>query len=694
VFWTYVVAALRTARIDIAASTVAQLQEPPASLDSVLRALVNDLSAESEDVVLVLDDYHVIDSHEVHDAVAFLVEHLPPRLHLMITTRADPPLPFARLRAAGKLVEIRAADLRFTLDEATTYLQQELGRALNAHDVATLEARTEGWIAALQLASLSMEGRDDISSFIAEFAGDDRYIIDYLAEQVLQRQPEDVREFLLQTSILERLSAPLRDAITGRRDGKAKLAALERANLFVVPLDDRRRWYRYHHLFADVLQAHLLDEEPTVVPELHRRASVWFENNNDPTGAIRHAVAANDFERAADLAELAVPLLRRQRQEATLRSWLRLLPNDVVHSDVLGCSIALADIRIAQGRLSDAVRIYDDALLLASDQAGGPPRGTADMHVGLGHILLERNDLNAAADHLRQGQDLGEANGMPQNPYRWRVAMARLRQAEGDHADAVRLLDDAERAYVSDFFPKVRPILALRARVQLARGDLDDALAWVRDQGVTVDDDPDYLTEFEHITLARVLLARHADDRSERWLQEAIRLLERLLPAAEAGDRKGVVLESSWCTHWPGTPPATMRLRSVPCGVLSSSPSPRATPESSTGQGAPSCRSSGRSPSKSPSTTPASSSRRRPPSGKPPCRLIPPARTPPPDRHLFRPCFLSWRGRTRLPTRYGPRNFAAPEVDVVLARHEPTLGGQRRSGPGSPCRLSGSDPNP
>jgi LuxR family transcriptional regulator, maltose regulon positive regulatory protein len=228
-------------------------------------------------------------------------------------------LSLARLRGRGELVEIRAADLRFTPGEAAAYLGGVMGLVLTPADVAALEGRTEGWIAALQLAALSLQGREDTAAFIAGFAGDDRYIVDYLAEEVLQRQPGHVQQFLLQTSILDRLSGPLCDAVTGQDGGKAKLAALERGNLFLVPLDDRRRWYRYHQLFADVLQAHLRDEQPEQVPDLHRRASAWYERNGEPSEAIRHALAAGDFERAADLVELAIPAMRRTRQEAAVR---------------------------------------------------------------------------------------------------------------------------------------------------------------------------------------------------------------------------------------------------------------------------------------------------------------------------------------------------------------------------------------
>ena len=330
-FWTYVIAALRTAAPGVGENALALLQASrPQPIETVLTTLLNDLGAAAGDIVLVLDDYHVIDAREVQDAMAFLLDHLPPGLHVVIASRADPALPLARLRARGKLAEIRAAELRFTPDEAAAYLNEMMGLQLTAQDVAALEGRTEGWIAALQLAALSMQGRDDVAGFIAGFAGDDRYVVDYLVEEVLQRQPDRVQAFLLQTSILGRLSGPLCDAVTGQGGGKAMLEALDRGNLFLVPLDDRRRWYRYHHLFADVLQARLLDEQPGQVPGLHRRASAWYQQNGEPSVAIGHALAAGDFGRAADLVELAIPAMRRTRQEATVHGWLKALPDEVV----------------------------------------------------------------------------------------------------------------------------------------------------------------------------------------------------------------------------------------------------------------------------------------------------------------------------------------------------------------------------
>ena len=305
-FLTYLVAALQTIAPNIGEGVVSALQSPqPPPTESILTTLLNEITAIPDNFVLVLDDYHVIDAKRIDDALTFLLEHLPPQMHLVITTREDPQLPLARLRARGQLTELRAADLRFTPAEAAEFLNQVMGLNLSAEEITALETRTEGWIAGLQLAALSMQGREDIPAFIRAFAGDNRYIVDYLVEEVLQRQPDHVRSFLLQTSILDRLNGPLCDAVTGQEEGNARLEALERGNFFVVPLDDRRHWYRYHHLFAEVLSAHLRAEQPDQVATLHRRASEWYEQHGSAADAIRHALAAEDFERAADLVELA-----------------------------------------------------------------------------------------------------------------------------------------------------------------------------------------------------------------------------------------------------------------------------------------------------------------------------------------------------------------------------------------------------
>src|ERR671914_2142289 len=275
-FLAYFVAALQTIAPDIGEGVLGVLQSPqPPPIESILTALLNEIDTVPDDFVLVLDDYHVIDGSAVEEALSFVLEHLPPGMHLVIATREDPQLPLARLRARGQLTEVRAADLRFTPSEAAEFLKGVMGLSLSEEDIAALETRTEGWIAGLQLAALSMRGREDVSGFVRAFAGDNRYILDYLVEEVLQRQPERIRSFLLQTSILERLSGPLCDAVTDQEEGREMLEALERGNLFVVPLDDRRHWFRYHHLFADVLRARLMDEQPDRVCELHQRASHW-----------------------------------------------------------------------------------------------------------------------------------------------------------------------------------------------------------------------------------------------------------------------------------------------------------------------------------------------------------------------------------------------------------------------------------
>src|SRR5664279_524654 len=295
-FWTYVVTALHNAVPGVGMSALELISSSPLPTELVLTTVLNELAAAPEDVWLVLDDFHLVDSHDVRDGVAFLLEHLPPHVHVVISTRADPDLPLPRWRVRGELVEIRAADLRFTADEAATYLNEAVGLDLSVEHVSALEERTEGWIAALQLAALSIQGRDDVGGFIARFAGNDRYLVDYLVDEVLAHQPHPVRGFLLHTAVLDRLTGPLCDAVTGREDGSQMLGALERANLFLVPLDDRREWYRYHHLFADVLRAHLLAGRPDLVALLHRRASLWYERHNLTEEAVRHALAARDFD--------------------------------------------------------------------------------------------------------------------------------------------------------------------------------------------------------------------------------------------------------------------------------------------------------------------------------------------------------------------------------------------------------------
>jgi LuxR family maltose regulon positive regulatory protein len=637
----------------------------------------------------------VIDSQPVDNVLTFLLEHLPPRMHLVIATREDPHLPLARLRARGQLIELRAANLRFTPAEAAEFLNQVMGLNLSAEEVAALEARTEGWIAGLQLAAISMQGRSDTASFIQAFTGSHRFVLDYLVEEVLKHQPEPIRSFLLQTSILDRLCAPLCNAVTEREVSKEMLDVLERSNLFLIPLDDQRQWYRYHHLFAEVLQARLLDEQPDQVFSLHQRASEWYEHNDSVADAIRHALAAKDFERAATLIELAVPKMRRNRQEATHTElgWLKALPNELVHfrpvlniayayalfgdgeletietrlrdaewwldpttdtagmvvvdkeefrrlpgmigllraaqalarddmleaaknarrvldlapedahlmlggaasvlglaawangnldaarrmtvdgmenvrlagyiSSAIGGSIVLADIQIAQGRLHEAMTTYERGLQWAT--AAGAPimRGAADMHVGMSALYCEHNDLKTATQHLLTSQALGDLAGLQQNPYRWCAAMARIRKAQGDLDGALDLLDQAERLYDGNFSPNIRPVATRKVRVWVVQGRLGEAMGWARTQGLSVENELSYLHEFDHITLARVLLARYQSDCANRSFLETMGLLDRLLKAAQEGGRQGSVIEilvlQAIALHMQGDLPASLK---------------------------------------------------------------------------------------------------------------------------------------
>ena len=282
-FWSHVIASVNGFNSEVGQSALALLRssEPP-PIESVLMSLLNNLANSSDDdFAFVFSDYHVIEARAIHEDMAFLLHHLPPRVHLVIATRADPPLPIARLRADGRLVEIRAADLRFTLEETTAFLNQAIGLNLPPDQIATLHARTEGWIVGLELAALSMKGRADLAGFLQSFSGNHSFVVDYLTEEVLRRQPESVQNFLLQTSVLDRLSGRLCDAITQRSDGREMLEKLEREGLFIEPLDSRREWYRYHRLFADVLQTFLRNLHSDQVPILNHRASQWYERGSD-----------------------------------------------------------------------------------------------------------------------------------------------------------------------------------------------------------------------------------------------------------------------------------------------------------------------------------------------------------------------------------------------------------------------------
>jgi LuxR family maltose regulon positive regulatory protein len=337
-FLTYLAAALQRVDEEIGASLLSALQSPhlPA-MEKVLTGLLNEIAIRTDPLILVLDDYHLVSEAAILEVMKFLLHHQPPQLHLVLTTREDPDLPLARLRARDQIIEIRARDLRFTQGEADTFLRGVMRLTLSEQDVAALEARTEGWVVGLQLAGLSMQKQADPKAFIADFSGSHRHILDYLTDEVLQQQPESIRIFLLQTAILDRLSGPLCDALTGRNDSSSLLAHLEIANLFLIPLDEEQRWYRYHHLFSDLLRNQLTRLQPEWIPELHRRASRWYEENGDIQAAVEHALQDTDLTRAAHLIEQHTFPKLYQGEVARVVGWFDRLPEAILQPAPMLC---------------------------------------------------------------------------------------------------------------------------------------------------------------------------------------------------------------------------------------------------------------------------------------------------------------------------------------------------------------------
>ena len=667
-FLSYLIAALQTLDFQIGTTALALLHTPqPAPPETVLAVLTNDLTGrDADDFVLVLDDYHVITAEPIHRGMSFLLEHVPPQMHLLLASRADPPFPLARLRAGGQLCEVRATNLRFGAAEARAFLQTVMGLDLPPEGIALLEHRTEGWIAGLQLAALSLQGRADVSGFLATFTGSHRFVLDYLSEEVFAWQPTSVQAFLLHTCILERLSGSLCDAVTGQEGSQAMLEALDHANLFVVVLDDERRWYRYHHLFAEVLRSRLQQAQPTLVPTLHRRASAWYQQHDLPAEAVQHALAASDHELAARLIESIARPTAHHGQIYTVLGWMNALPEalmrtrpflclyhaallmftnqleaaearlqdaersaqemsaeqipafqgqmlsiragiasfsgDIMHGvslarqalDVLpeaevipraGVMVTVARAYLVSGNVtSDSEREFAaaDALIRASDNPFAAVSGMtlkARLHVlqgrlrqaavlyeqvvqvvsrqevlqtvfsslfyyfGLGDLLREWNELDAAERYLAQGMALvNEALTVePFMAMQGYTTLARLQQARGNTREALATLDRlAQVAQQRHFAPHV----VAQGEAVRARGNVTAAIHWADASGLSAtDDDLYYPREGEYLALARVRIAEARNNLSGSFLQDALHLLERLLRDAEAKARMGSVLE-------------------------------------------------------------------------------------------------------------------------------------------------------
>ena len=456
-FWRHAVAALDRARAGIAERVGALLGPPaPASFEGLVTALINELAAPpgQDELLLVLDDYHLIDAQQVHEPLVFLLEHLPPGVHLVLASRADPPLPLARLRAGGQLAELRAGDLRFTAEEAAALLRETAGDALPAAAVGALAARTEGWAAGLQLAALSLQGQPDPTGFVAAFSGSHRYVLDYLTDEVLEGQTGQVREFLLKTSVLDRLSGGLCDAVTGRTGSQAMLEQVERANLFLVPLDEVRGWWRYHHLFADLLRARLQQQQPGPVAGLHHNAAAWYEEHGLADDAVRHALAAGDTAWAARLIERHFDETFWPGERATVQRWLTALPAGLAGSRprlcLLRAILALAggDAEGAGPPLNAAERAVTDAAEEPFEPSAGNaasllvnvPAGIALGRASLAHL---RGDADGTAAFASQAlAKAGEGESMLDSTARWLLAMAewlRGRVAEAERAFAASI---------------------------------------------------------------------------------------------------------------------------------------------------------------------------------------------------------------------------------------------------------------
>ena len=681
-FLAYLIASLQTIDEKIGKRALGFLQLPqPPPIESILTTLINEIAIVKKNFILVFDDYHVIDSEPINQGLTYLLDHLPPQMHLVITTRKDPNLPLPRFRVRGQLTELRAADLRFTPSEASDFFNQVMDLNLSVDDIQRLESRTEGWIAGLQLAALSIEGRDDKSGFIQTFAGHDRYIVDYLVEEVLKSQPENIRSFLLQTSILSRLNGPLCDAVTQRKDSKKMLEILERSNLFIVSLDDKREWFRYHHLFADVLYAHSKDEHPDHIATLHLKASEWYENNELPADAIRHALASRNYNQAAALIERAWPEMESKFQDITWLNWANALPDELfstrpvlnvahawalltvgdinsgekrlndadrilesskiansqsdasidtiivsdeeqyrflpssiamgrayiaqIRGDIpatvelarqaldllpeenhlrsgaisallglthwtygdletayqtlsdavnnmrvggnilfaLSANYGLAEIRIGQGKLHEAIRIYDETLQIVTKEGGIFLMIAASMELGLSELNREKGDLEKASQHLLKSKEYGAQSALPDWSYRYCIAEARMLEIQGDFNNAIQKIQKAEELYYKNPMPDVRPIPAIKARMWIRQGRLDKVQHWVEEQKLSTDMNLSYLKEYEHITLARFLIAQYLSENIESSLEQAIDFLESLLSAAEFGKRIGSQIE-------------------------------------------------------------------------------------------------------------------------------------------------------
>jgi LuxR family maltose regulon positive regulatory protein len=547
-FLMYLVAALRTIAANIGKGVLAILESPqPSPTESILITLLNEIAAIPDNFVLVLDDYHVIDSKpvdvstSVDQALTFLLDHLPPQMHLVITTREDPRLPLARYRARGQLTELRAADLRFTPAEATDFLNQMMGLNLSAEDITALEIRTEGWIAGLQLAAISMQGHQDTASFIQSFTGSHHFVLDYLIEEVLQQQSESIQTFLLRTSILDRMCGPLCDAVMGSPSasgqetaGQETLEYLEHANLFIVPLDNERRWYRYHHLFAELLQQRLHQsassgKEKGGVAELHIRASQWYEDNGLEFEAFQHSAAANDVERAERIIEgKGIPLHVRGAL-VPVRNWLASLPETVLDARP-SLGVMYATLALMAGQTTDVEEKLQaaEAALTAALQGAEPVDKTRDLigqiAAARATIALTRYQPEAMITQAHRALEYLHPDNLPSRVRAiWTLGFAH--QVQGDRAAARQAFTEA--VAISQASGNIRFTIVATislAVIQEFENHLYQAVETYRGGLQLAGDHPQPFENEAHLGLARIFYEWNDLEAAEQHGQQGLQL--------------------------------------------------------------------------------------------------------------------------------------------------------------------------
>jgi LuxR family maltose regulon positive regulatory protein len=539
-FWTYVVEALRTAEPDLGGAALTSLRVPSTNVvDTVLPNLINELTEIQRAVVLVLDDYHLVGNPEIHDGMEFLVEHLPSTLKLVLVTRSDPRLPLPLLRVRGELAEVRAEHLRFSREETAALLNEMLDLNLDADQVAQLQGRTEGWAAGLLLAALSLRGRTDAREFIAAFAGDDRHVIDYLGSEVLASLSDEVRTFVLLTSILDRFCAPLCEAVTGAEGAVQLLAEIERSNLFLVPLDTKRSWYRYHHLFAELLRHELDRAEPELVSSLHRRAAAWLRADGHVSEAIHHSTLAGDFADAADLIALHWSAFLQRGQLETVVGWLDALPDAAVADDPRLC-LTRAWIAVNEGRIDEVDRWIEAANRATALGPAGDDAVSFEAAAGMLRCIHEylEGDVSGAIEAARSARELEPDENSP-----WRsVGCPVLGVAlfwRGETAESAVTLEQAVR--------RARPagnhLAVIHAHSCLAANDAergewqtatqlaDTAIELGRQRGL----DDHWANAMAYVARGKALEQQGELDEAERAIHRAVELARQGIAKAEIG---------------------------------------------------------------------------------------------------------------------------------------------------------------